>query len=63
MVKNTDAKGYTQYEPYSYAKDGKKDQGVHNNLKWTQTGKKFIYDLLAEDNIHPVLEQMNLLEA
>lgn len=62
LYRKYDAKGYTQYEPYSYAKDGKKDQGVHNNLKWTQKGKKFIYDLLAEDNIHPVLEQMNLLE-
>lgn len=36
--------------------------GVHNNLKWTQKGKKFIYDLLAKDDIHPVAEQMNLLE-
>jgi Rha family phage regulatory protein len=54
--------GYTQYEPYSYSKDGKKDQGVHNNLKWTQKGRKFIYDLLAKDEIHPVLEQMELLE-
>ncbi|RMC24459.1 MULTISPECIES: phage regulatory protein/antirepressor Ant [unclassified Lactobacillus] len=62
LYRKYDAKGYTQYEPYSYAKDGKKDQGVHNNLKWTQKGKKFIYDLLAEDNIHPVLEQMDLLE-
>ena len=55
-------KGYTQYEPYSYSKNGKKDQGIHNNLKWTQKGRKFIYDLLAEDGIHPVLEQMELLE-
>lgn len=62
LYRKYDAKGYTQYEPYSYAKDGKKDQGVHNNLKWTQKGKKFIYDLLAEDGIHPVLEQMELLE-
>jgi anti-repressor protein len=50
--------GYAQYEPFPY--NGNK--GVHNNLKWTQRGKKFIYDLLAEDGIHPILEQMNLLE-
>lgn len=62
LYRKYDAKGYTQYEPYSYSKDGKKDQGVHNNLKWTQKGRKFIYDLLAEDGIHPVLEQMELLE-
>lgn len=52
--------GYTQYEPYSYVSNGTK--GMHNNLKWTQKGKKFIYDLLAEDNIRPTLERMDLLE-
>lgn len=50
--------GYAQYEPFAY--DGNK--GVHNNLKWTQKGKKFIYDLLKEYNVHPVLERMDLLE-
>ncbi|MCT7833002.1 MAG: phage regulatory protein/antirepressor Ant [Lactobacillus crispatus] len=54
-------KGYTQYEPYDYQKNNGQ-HGVHNNLKWTQKGKKFIYDLLAKDDIHPVAEQMNLLE-
>lgn len=54
------AKGYTQYEPYSYVSNGTK--GMHNNLKWTQKGKKFIYDLLAEDGIRPMLERMDLLE-
>lgn len=53
-------KGYTQYEPYSYDKNGHK--GLHNNLKWTQRGRKFIYDKLAEVEIHPTLEQMDLLE-
>lgn len=54
-------KGYTQYEPFDYEhRNGK--AGVHNNLKWTQKGKKFIYDLLAEDGIKPVMEQMDLLE-
>lgn len=51
-------KGYSQYEPFPYDNN----KGVKNNLKWTQRGKKFIYDLLAEDGIRPVLEQMNLLE-
>lgn len=50
--------GYAQYEPLAY--DGNK--GVHNNLKWTHKGKKFIYDLLKEYNVHPVLERMDLLE-
>lgn len=51
-------KGYSQYEPFPYDNN----KGLKNNLKWTQRGKKFIYDLLAEDEIRPVLEQMNLLE-
>ncbi|RAM09909.1 Rha family transcriptional regulator [Limosilactobacillus fermentum] len=50
--------GYAQYEPFAYDDN----KGVHNNLKWTQKGKKFIYDLLKEDNVHPVLERMDLLE-
>lgn len=55
-------KGYTQYEPFGFDhRNGQ--QGVHNNLKWTQKGKKFIYDLLAEDGIKPVMEQMDLLKA
>lgn len=55
-------KGYTQYEPFDYQHSNGRP-GVHNNLKWTQKGKKFIYDLLAKDGIKPVTEQMNLLEA
>ncbi len=55
-------KGYTQYEPYDYQKNNGQ-HGVHNNLKWTQKGKKFIYDLLAKDDIKPITEQMNLLDA
>lgn len=49
--------GYTQYEPFPT--NG--NSGVKNLLKWTQRGRKFIYDLLAEHDIHPVLEEMNLL--
>lgn len=52
------AKGYAQYEAFPF--DDNKE--VHNNLKWTQRGKKFIYDLLGKDGIYPVLQQMNLLE-
>lgn len=57
-------KGYAAYEPYAYKKQTSKgmEKGVHNNLKWTQKGRKFIYDLLAEDGIHPIIENMNLLE-
>lgn len=58
-------KGYAAYEPYAYKKQTAKgmEKGVHNNLKWTQKGRKFIYDLLAEDDIHPIIENMSLLEA
>lgn len=45
------------YEPFAYEEhsiDGTK-QKVHNNLKWTQKGRKFIYDLLQEEDIHPVI--------
>lgn len=52
-----DGKGYTQYEPFAY--NGNK--GIHNNLKWTQRGRKFIYDTLKEHGILPVLEQPELL--
>ena len=53
-------RGYTQYEAFTYDKGDTK--GMHNNLKWTQKGKKFIYDLLAEDDIRPTIERMDLLE-
>lgn len=52
-------RGYTQYEAFTYEKGN--TTGMHNNLKWTQKGKKFIYDLLAEDGIRPTLEHMSLL--
>lgn len=51
--------GYTQYEPFAYKKNNR--QGIRNNLKWTQKGRKFIYDKLAEHDIHPTLEQIELL--
>lgn len=49
-------KGYGQYEPYP-SKDSDGKQNAKNNLKWTQKGRKFIYDLLAEHGIRPVLEE------
>lgn len=49
--------GYAQPEPYAH----KDNNGVTNLLKWTQKGKKFIYDLLAEHGIKPVLEQSDYL--
>ena len=49
-------KGYGQYEPYPF-KDSDGKQNAKNNLKWTQKGRKFIYDLLAEHGIRPVLEE------
>lgn len=52
-----DGKGYTQYEPFAY----NDNKGVHNNLKWTQRGRKFIYDTLKEHGILPALEQPELL--
>lgn len=55
-------KGYTQFEPFPYEKSNGV-QGLHNNLKWTQKGKKFIYDVLAKDGIYPVLERESFLES
>lgn len=54
-------KGYAQYEPYDYPKNGDQ-RGVSNNLKWTQKGKKFIYGLLAQDGIRPLTEQIDSVE-
>lgn len=46
-------KGYASYgAPYG------KNKFVSKNLQWTQLGRKFIYDLLAKDGIHPIIETM-----
>lgn len=53
-------KGYAQYEPFAFKnKSGTGD--FKNNLKWTQRGRKFIYDELAKIGVHPVVEQLELL--
>lgn len=53
-------KGYAQYEPFAFKnKSGEGD--FKNNLKWTQRGRKFIYDELAHIGVRPVVEQMELL--
>ena len=49
--------GLANYEPFAYEEhtiDGTK-QKVHNNLKWTQKGRKFIYDLLQKEGVSPVI--------
>lgn len=49
-------KGYSSYDVWS----NPDNRDVKNLLKWTQRGKKFIYDFLAKDGIYPIIEQMHL---
>lgn len=49
-------KGYSSYDVWS----NPDNKDVKNLLKWTQRGKKFIYDFLAKDGILPNIEQMQL---
>ena len=49
------AKGYAQSKTQSFAgKDGEPHSKVHTY--WTQEGRRFIYELLKNDNILPVVE-------
>lgn len=50
------AKGYTHSNTIDIErKDGTKD--VKMNTKWTQKGRLFLYDLLKENDIYPIIEQ------
>lgn len=50
------AKGYTHSETIPITrKNGKKD--VNMLTKWTQKGRLFIYELLKENNIFPLIEK------
>lgn len=46
-------KGYTQSKTYS------NDKVTRLNTQWTQKGRLFLYDLLKDNNILPVVEQSN----
>lgn len=48
--------GYADYESWSDSEN----KHVHNLLKWTQKGQKFIYDVLKQEGILPVTELMAL---
>lgn len=49
-------KGYTHVEPYGYTNsDG--IEKVHNTMKWTQKGQRFLYDFLESKGIMPKVEQ------
>lgn len=49
-------KGYTHSETVNYKhNDGRLD--VKMNTKWTQKGRLFLYDLLKEHNILPLIEK------
>jgi len=48
-------KGYTSTKTHAYSgDDGKQHSKVHTY--WTQRGRKFIYNLLKENNIFPLIE-------
>ena len=42
-------KGYTDYETYLFG-----DEGSRTAMKWTQNGRKFLYDLLIGEGIYPL---------
>ena len=53
--------GYVTSETYVIKhKDGHED--VHMNTKWTQKGRRFLYDILKREGILPVIERTALNE-
>ncbi len=56
LYKEHQAKGYTHSETVEITrKDGTPD--VKMNTKWTQKGRLFLYELLKDSGILPVIEQ------
>lgn len=49
------AKGYTHIEPFDYT-DANGNQQVKTRMKWTQKGHIFIYELLKNNGILPMIE-------
>ncbi|HAR3164150.1 TPA: Rha family transcriptional regulator [Staphylococcus aureus] len=58
LYSNLHAEGYTHSSTTEIEhKDG--STSVRMNTKWTQKGRLFIYDLLKENDVLPVIEQSN----
>jgi len=56
LYANYHDKGYTHSETFEFTRrDGTKD--VDMTTKWTQRGRLFLYDLLKENEIVPVIER------
>lgn len=56
LYSNHQGKGYTHSETVEIIrKDGTPD--IKMNTKWTQKGRLFLYDLLKENGVLPVIEQ------
>lgn len=59
LLKNKHAsKGYTKSETSVYKKDGIEHTNIF--MKWTQEGRLFIYNLLAQNGIYPLVEREDL---
>lgn len=60
LYKDHQAKGYTHSETVEITrKDGTPD--VKMNTKWTQKGRLFLYELLREKGVLPVIEQREVV--
>lgn len=56
LYRKYDNKGYVSSKPLTI-KHKSKPTEVKNQTQWTQKGRKFIYDLLKENNILPLIEK------